>query len=199
MKAKRLRYIFIIYWFLLAYIIAALIWWFIALNNQNHQMAAYKELELTEGSSGYQQNLSQIKAAEKRKTTQYLGEGAIFFLLIIAGAVFVYRAVRRQLKQGQQQQNFMMAITHELKTPIAVAKLNLETLQKRKLDAVQQNRLIQNTLQEANRLNALCNNLLLSSQLEAGGYITTFEETDFSALVDECASEVSAKKHFNQY
>ena len=189
MKAKRLRYIFIIYWFLLAYIIAALMWWFTALNNQNHQMAAYKELELTEGSSGYQQNLSQIKAAEKRKTTQYLGEGAIFFLLIIAGAVFVYRAVRRQLKQGQQQQNFMMAITHELKTPIAVAKLNLETLQKRKLDAVQQNRLIQNTLQEANRLNALCNNLLLSSQLEAGGYITTFEETDFSALVDECASD----------
>jgi len=152
-------------------------------------MASYKEHELIEGNPGYREQLDQIKTAEKRKTTQYLGEGSIFFLLIMAGAVFVYRAVRRQLKQSQQQQTFMMAITHELKTPIAVAKLNLETLQKRKLDTEQQNRLIQNTLQEANRLNALCNNLLLSSQLEAGGYITTFEETDFSSLVEECAGD----------
>ena len=30
----------------------------------------------------------------------------------------------------------MMALTHELKTPIAVAKLNLETLQKRKLEVL---------------------------------------------------------------
>ena len=36
----------------------------------------------------------------------------------------------------------MIAITHELKTPIAVTKLNLETLQKRKLDEAQQQRLI---------------------------------------------------------
>lgn len=152
-------------------------------------MASYKEHELTEGNPGYLEQLNQIKTAEKRKTTQYLGEGAIFFLLIMAGAVFVYRAVRRQLKQSQQQQTFMMAITHELKTPIAVAKLNLETLQKRKLDTEQQSRLIQTTLQEANRLNALCNNLLLSSQLEAGGYITTYEETDFSSLIGECAND----------
>ncbi len=186
LQAKHLRYIYFFYWFLLAYILAALTWWFIALNNQNHQMANYKLNELNPNSAQYEDYASKIMDAEKRKTTQYLGEGSIFFLLIMAGAVFIFGAVRNQLKQSQNQQHFMMAITHELKTPIAVAKLNLETLQKRKLDEEQQKKLIQNTLQEANRLNALCNNLLLSSQMEAGGYKLNMEETDFSELVNQC-------------
>ena len=67
----------------------------------------------------------------------------------------------------------MIAVTHELKTPIAIAKLNLETLQKRKLDEQQQHKLLANTLQEANRMNALCNNMLLSSQFDTGGYRIT--------------------------
>lgn len=97
--------------------------------------------------------------------------------------------MRRQLKHSQDQQNFMMALTHELKTPISVAKLNLETLQKRKLDEQQQQRLLQITLQETNRLNALCNNMLLSSQIEAGGYRITNEETNFSELVSSCVHD----------
>src|SRR5690606_10624220 len=101
--------------------------------------------------------------------TQYIGEGVIFFLLIAAAAMFIYRAVSRQFKQSREQQAFMMAITHELKTPVAVAQLNLETLQKHRLEPAQQLKLIGNTLQETSRLNALCNNLLLSSQMEAGG------------------------------
>nr|HNH23248.1 ATP-binding protein [Ferruginibacter sp.] len=83
----------------------------------------------------------------------------------------------------------MMALTHELKTPIAVAKLNLETMQKRKLDEQQQQRLLQTALQETNRLNTLCNNMLLSSQIEAGGYRITDEETNFSELVNTCVQD----------
>jgi len=188
-KTKKLRYIFIIYWFLLAYILAALVWWFIALNNQNKQMAQYKLQELKPGDSNYTILANTIRESEKRKTAQYIGEGSIFFLLIMAGAVFVFRTVRRELRLSQEQQNFMMALTHELKTPIAVAKLNLETLQKRKLEETQQQRLIQTTLQETNRLNALCNNMLLSSQIEAGGYAVTNEETNLSELIKGCAED----------
>ena len=188
-KTKKLRSIFILYWFLLAYILAALIWWFIALNRQNEQMTKYKMQELFPGDKTYSAASTKIADENKRKTAQYIGEGAIFFLLIIAGAVFVFRAVRKQLKISQEQQHFMMALTHELKTPIAVAKLNLETLQKRKLDETQQQKLIQNTLQETNRLNSLCNNMLLSSQIEAGGYHITKEETNFSDLVNSCIQD----------
>ena len=188
-KLKKLRYIFFIYWFLLFYILTALIWWFIALNDQNSQMTQFKMHELNVADQNYSTQVNIIKQGEKRKTAQYLGEGSIFFLLILAGAVFVFRAVRKQLKLSQEQQHFMMALTHELKTPIAVAMLNLETLQKRKLDESQQLRLIQTTLQETNRLNALCNNMLLSSQIEAGGYTFTKEETDMSKLIGNCVQD----------
>ena len=82
-----------------------------------------------------------------------------------------------------------MAITHELKTPIAITKLNLETLQKRKLEDSQQQRLIQNTIQEANRLNALCNNMLLASQIEAGAHSIIKEDINLSTLVADCIND----------
>jgi two-component system, OmpR family, sensor histidine kinase CiaH len=181
-KQKRLEIITIVYWFLLVYILAALVWWFIALWQQNLQMTNYRLNDLQTGDPLYKAKEKLIKEERKRKETQYIGEGATFMLLILIGAVFVYRAVRKQIKLTAQQQNFMMAITHELKTPIAVARLNLETLKKRRLEETQQDKLIQNTLQETNRLNDLCNNILLVSQMESGGYSTTKEECNWSEL-----------------
>lgn len=189
LKKKRLQVATIVYWILLVYIIAALIWWFIALQQQNQQMTSYKLLELKPTDPSYLQKAKAVTDEETRKRAQYIGEGSFFFFLILLGAGFVYRAVRRQLKMTQQQQNFMMAITHELKTPIAIAKLNLETLQKHRLDETRQQKLIQSTLEEANRLNVLTNNILISSQLEAGGYILSEEELDFSLLAQTCIKD----------
>lgn len=201
-KSQKLRIVFLVYWVLLLYIIAALVWWFIALNRQNNQMTRFEIAQLDPSQPGYAESVRQFRLMEKRKTSQYIGEGAIFLILICAGAVYVFRSVRNQLKATLQQQNFMMAITHELKTPIAVTKLNLETLQKRKLDEAQQKRLIGNTLQEANRLNALCNNLLLSSQIDAGDYHFTTEELSLSEIaagcIDEFISRFPERKFFKE-
>ena len=85
--------------------------------------------------------------------------------------------------------------THIVSTQLVVAdlELNLETMQKRKLDEPQQQRLIQTTLQETNRLNALCNNMLLSSQIEAGGYRITNEETNISELISNCVQDFTVR------
>lgn len=152
-------------------------------------MTDLRLLDLHKDDPSYQLKAQRILDDRKRKTAQYIGEGAIFLLLISAGAIFVYRSVNKQLKISQEQQNFMIAITHELKTPISVTKLNLETLQKRKLDEIQQQKLLQNTLQETNRMNALCNNLLLASQIEAGGYKISKEELDLTKLLQDCVAD----------
>ena len=188
-KSTRLRSVFIVYWFLLAYIIAALVWWFIALTQQNHLMASHDISVLQPSAPGYTETVASIRERERRKEAQYIGEGAVFFLVILAGAVFIYQAVRRQLKLGQQQQHFMMAITHELKTPIAVTQLNLETLQKRRLDEEKQQQLIHRSIQETNRLNSLCNNILLAARMEENKYTASREDVDFTALVNQCLQE----------
>jgi len=188
-KVRPLRIIYIFYWFLLAYILAALIFWFIALNEQNRQLTNFKLQTLSSNDTHYLQKQKEIQFENKRKTEQYIGEGATFLLLILTGAVLVFRLINKQLIQSQQQQNFMMAITHELKTPIAVTRLNLETMQMRKLEYGQQQKLIRSTIQEADRLNTLCNNMLLLSQINSGGYTLTKEKFDLATLANDCAED----------
>jgi len=193
LKPPKLAVVTFVYWFLLLYMIAALAWWFIALEKQNSIMTSIRITELLKDDPDYLKKFDAIQEISNRKTAQYIGEGITFLALILVGAVYVYRATRRQLKFSAQQQNFMMAITHELKTPIAVAQLNLETLQKRKLAEDKQQKLIANTLQEANRLNTLCNNILFTSQLDAGGYSVNFQELNLTDIVETCVDDCKSR------
>ena len=188
-RSKKLAIVTIVYWFLLLYMIAALSWWFIALEKQNKEISAIRLQELKKDDPAYFVKAVQIEEAKNRKTSQYIGEGMTFLALVVLGAVFVFRTTRKQIRFVQQQQNFMMAVTHELKTPIAVTRLNLETLQRRKLDEEKQQQLISNSLQETNRLNALCNNMLLAAQLESGVDFTTQPELNFTDLVEGCIDD----------
>ena len=194
---RRLAAVTIVYWALLSYMIAALLWWFIALVKQNDTLTAVQLQQLT-GATGQvhiqTQTSDQLLQKQKRKRVQYIAEGLTFLALIVVGAVYVYRATRRQIRASVQQQNFMMAVTHELKTPIAVTQLNLETLQKRKLEPAQQDKIIASTLQEANRLNMLCNNILLASQLDSKAYKESRIEINVSDLVEGCID--SFKQHY---
>jgi K+-sensing histidine kinase KdpD len=185
---KRLLLITIVYWIFLVYILSALVFWFIELDKQNSRMTDYKLNELKKDDFQYSQKFGEIEEDRNRKTTQYISEGATFMALIILGAIFMYRAVRRQFAQQRQQENLMMAITHELKTPIAVAKLNLETLLKHPLDEAKRNKLIGMTLEETNRLNILASNILVSAQLESGRAVTR-EDINFSDLVNSSAND----------
>jgi signal transduction histidine kinase len=192
-RKKNLTRASVAYLFLLLYILAALVWWFISLQQQSNQMAELKLSLLKKESSidpiTYQREVAKINEENRRAHGKYISEGATFLLLSLLGAFFVFRAVRKQIRLQQQEKNFMMAITHELKTPIAVSKLNLETLQKHKLDETKQQKLIAMTLQETNRLNNLTNNILVSSQLEGGRYMRAEEELDLSALVCSCVDD----------
>lgn len=147
------------------------------------------KVDSTSSPAEYRKAVDIIEAEKDLNTTTYVSEGITFLVLIIICAVYVYRVVRQQIRVQQQQQNFMMAITHELKTPIAVARLNLETLQKHQLDDAKRQKLIHMTLQETTRLNNLASNILVSSQLEAGKYRIAKDELDFSDLVKKCAED----------
>lgn len=194
-KALKRKFIFItvIYWILLFYMVAALFWWFIALNNQNNILATTSLAEINKNAKDYEQQVARVLENKKRKTTQYIGEGTTFLALILFGAVYVYRATRKQIRFSTQQQNFMMAVTHELKTPIAITILNLETLKLRKLDADKQEKLITSTLHEADRLNTLCNNILLSAQFDGGVYHSNKKLINFSEIVSNTVNVFSTR------
>lgn len=188
---RKFELITILYWILLTYIIAALVWWFFSLYTQNEMMFSLRKQELETSlnptSTNFQTSLAKIDEQRKRNIAKYIGEGGTFLALILLGAAYVYRLVRRQFRVQQQQHNFVMAVTHELKTPISVSRLNLETLQRYKLDDEKREKLLNMTLQETLRLDSLINNILISSQLEGHSYRISKEDLNFSDLVNDVA------------
>jgi signal transduction histidine kinase len=178
--------------------IAALAWWYIELDQQNDLMLAF-QVEQVQKTPGHTQNdISRVKDAHQRNAKQYIGEGLTFLLLTIVAAWFVYKAVRRQIRLHMQQKNFMLAVTHELKTPIAVAKLSLETLKRHKLDPEKQEKILVEAIHETDRLDALCNNILLSSQLESGGYTLNKAEFDCTQMVEDAIAAFSKRNKARQ-
>jgi len=192
-KKKGLVLITTVYWFLLLYIIAALAFWSFSLHTQNNKITELRIAAIDKADPQYTEKLWKVNDDKRRKDAQYIGEGATFLILILIGAVFIYRATRKQIRLSQQQENFMMAVTHELKTPIAVTQLNLETLLRRQLDEDTKEKLIRHTLHEAIRLNQLSNNILLAAQLEGGNYTTFKQEINLSEIIMEVIKEYSGR------
>ena len=182
---SKLKFVNFIYWVFLTYMIAAFVWWYVSLEKQNNEIATVKFQSIRLDDPALYDKVKKIEAFEVRKTKQYIGEGITFLFLFLLGAIYVYRSLLKQLRYSNQQQNFMMAVTHELKTPIAVTQLNIETLLKRELDPSQQKMLIENTLKETHRLDALCNNILLASQLDMGKYESSMQEVDLSEIIQK--------------
>ncbi len=194
---KKLRLTTIVYWILLFYIITALIWWFFSLYLQNQEMYQLRSDYIRQLSPGeiHDRELGIIENERRRNNAKYIGEGVTFLVLILIGAVYLYRSVRRQFRAQQQQQNFIMAITHELKTPIAVSRLNLETMLRYQLEAPKKEKLLQMTLQETLRLDGLINNILIASQLDGRSYQMDREELNFSDLVNDLFNQFAARYH----
>jgi two-component system, OmpR family, sensor histidine kinase CiaH len=188
-ERNKIKFVFFMFWMMFAYTIAALAWWFYELNIQNLIISQIEVKDIDLNDAQYLSKYKAIINEQKSNTIQYISEGLTFLLLILAGAIYIYRGFVKEIKLARDHRNFLMAITHELKTPIAVAKLNLETLHKHKLSEDKQNQIIGNTLQETNRLDILCNNLLVASQIEAGKYNITKEKLNFSESINNCVDE----------
>ena len=189
----KLAFLTTVYWIMLAYALAALLWWYIALNKQNTLVTELRIEQLNKSDADYSTKLQNTLRLKHRKTAQYVGEGIFFLALILIGAVFVYRATHREFKLSQQQHNFMMAVTHELKTPISVTQLNLETLLKRRLDEDKRQMLLKNSIIETYRLNDLCNNILLASQFDGGAYHIHNQEVNLSDIVKKSVGNYNVR------
>ncbi len=195
MSMKPFRLPQLVYLLLLLYIIAALLFWGFSLQRQSRIIyeAELRALPLQTDSVRqpqlYAQKRALLETTRLSRKKQYLGEGSTFLVIILIGAVVVYSSFRRSLRLSRQQTNFMLAVTHELKSPIAAIKLNLQTIERRKLSDEQQAMLVSRCITEANRLNDLCNNLLIASQLEGHQYQNTQEEVSFSDLVADAVQD----------
>ena len=185
----------IAYTLLFLYIIAAIMFWGYSLRKQNIQFYELEieklNLKLSDKQSlSYQAELAKIEDKKKRRIKQYWGEETTNLFVILLSASAVYFAYFRQQQLNKLQKNFMLSVTHELKTPIAGIKLNMQTLDKHKLDEEKQRKLIKSSVEETNRLSDLCNNILIATQLEDNNKAIYSDQIDMIALTKGLIEEM---------
>jgi signal transduction histidine kinase len=119
------------------------------------------------------------------RMTMIMGEGSVFLFLLCIGAYFLHQSIKKEDRLHEQQQNFLLSVTHELKSPLAAIKLSLQTIVKRDLDRARQTSLLNNSLKDIERLDDLVENMLLATRIENRSYSFPKEEFDFSELVSK--------------
>lgn len=121
---------------------------------------------------------------EPERKGMIIGEGLFFLLIFIMGAMRLKTLFSREHKQQKQQQNFLLAVTHELKSPLASVKLYIQTILKRDLDREQQKVFLGNSLKDIERLDDLVENVLLTTKLENRSFNFPKENFNFTELID---------------
>ena len=205
LKLRLLSYLVIIYMLL------AFAWWSVLLYHKN-QDAYQAKVELlamgmaAEGTYHSAQHFHHtpryldLTAKYRRQEWMIFGEGSVFILSLVIGMWFIHRSYRHEIEMAHQRRNFLLSITHELKSPISSIRLVLETFLKRKLTPEQTQRLGKNAIHDSERLNELVNNILLAARLETA-YQPHLEPIRLDELLEsviDTMSEKFPKIHFSK-
>jgi signal transduction histidine kinase len=118
------------------------------------------------------------------------GETAVFLFIFLVGAYYFKKATDQERKMHDRQKNFLLSVTHELKSPLASIKLYLQTILKRELDPAQQKSFLKNSLKDIERLDDLVENMLLATKLESNLYTFPKENFNLSELVNSVAGRL---------
>ena len=121
--------------------------------------------------------------------------GIIFFGLIIAGLVVYTVFLVREIHKSEQQDSFLNAVTHELKTPIASIRLYLETLQSRQLTEAQHQDFYRIMLEDTDRLLGTVEQILKAGEARHASSKKNWEKVDFSAIVTETVELTRLRHH----
>ncbi|MEW6410864.1 MAG: HAMP domain-containing sensor histidine kinase [Candidatus Zixiibacteriota bacterium] len=167
-------------------LVALAVWWIVfmaRLVDEKVQMAI--ELGAT------QEFVDHIHEQEIGRQIMVGLEGLFMLVLVGFGAWLIYRALVRADELKYQQQNFLMAVTHELKTPLASMKIYLDSLESTKIPQDKKASIVPRLKMDANRLEKLVENVLEAGRFERSGFHLSREIFNFSKLVDECIATLS--------
>ncbi len=132
-----------------------------------------------------------IKALESftKKQISYLRmftfEGPFFILIILAMLWFVANSLRQERELHRRQSNFLMAASHEFRTPISSLRLLLETSLYRQLTADKQRDYLQRMESELSRLQDASERVLATARLEQGMGLARLEPLNITDVVQK--------------
>lgn len=125
--------------------------------------------------------------------------GSIFFAAIITGLVLNMIFLIREIRRNEQQNAFLNAVTHELKTPIASIKLYLETLKSRDLSEEKRQEFYDIMLADnARLLNTVEQVLQASRTRERQEGLRNITKINLNSLLEEAVSIIKSRYHLKE-
>lgn len=163
---RKFPFIFLL---LFGYVLLQFLWWGYMLYGLNKEVVLLEEALIETTSIDLLDKAARFQVQEQKLTKKVwmiFGEGAVFLVILVFGVRRVVRAYQHEVGLNKQQHNFLLSVTHELKSPIASIKLYMQTLLKHDLDKQKQQQVFGKVVADADRLYKLVDNILLATQIE---------------------------------
>ena len=161
-------------------------WWFWFFAHQGDRLVNLLEergVALTAPQEGV------LRESIDSSTRMLVFEGAFLALLLLASASLVVAALAREVQLVREQKHFLSAVTHELRSPIASARLAVESLLLDRVPANKRERYLTNARDDLDRLRAGVDRLLATARLSEGQPALDLRELDLASSVRELVAE----------
>lgn len=184
MKWKKKHTIYLLF----AYIVVQFLWWEILLVKLTHQNIEKEKhlnaLKITD-SKRFQEIEQKLQQIQRAKIIMIVGEGTVFLILILFGFYRLIKSLEREIVMSERQTHFLLSLPHEMKTPLSVIQLNLQTILNMDIHDTQKNILIRKSIDELKRLHHLIEQLLISNKITSGKYHIIKEPIELSKYIHE--------------
>lgn len=119
--------------------------------------------------------------------------GTLFFALVLAGLIWLWIWLIREMRLNQRQRAFLDAVTHEMKTPLASLRLYLDTLTRHDPEAERRQHFLERMRDDLDRLDGTVDQVLAAARAEEPGRPVPRGRVSLADLLGECISEIRTR------
>ena len=137
--------------------------------------------------------IDELKQERYQQRNIWLYQSVLLLFLVGVGIYGVFSRIEKIYKLNKQQNNFLLSVTHEFKTPIAAIRLMLQTSKHPKINDEKRSELVDNSIQSTHRLEELAENMLTAMQIESNAYQYNLLPVDYSSLINKVVNNQQIK------
>ncbi|MFT7670142.1 MAG: signal transduction histidine kinase [Planctomycetota bacterium] len=143
------------------------------------------------------ESVDELISLRHRRLIRYGSEGTFLLLVFIAGIATLASSLRQSTELLRRQENFVAAVSHEFKTPLASIKLSAETLLLREVSLENQRKLADRVVQDTERLEAMVTNILKTGMVDEGQLHLRAEDLLLQEIIAPLAHKRGCQAHMH--
>ena len=179
---------------IMIYILLAISWWGYLLYIKNDK---YYEVLINQETQ--ESNIHSILEEKKDQSTMIVGEGIVLAASVLLGLWLINRSITREITSVNNQNNFLLSVSHELKSPIAAIKLAIQTLKRKGLKVEQKELLLDRAVLDSDRLEKMIENVLITANFDNSSFQVFLEQIELVDVISQIIREHQQLSHRDIY